>query len=138
MNIEKIREHFVKDHYLTATGVQIDEVGEDYAVLSMDISEMHLNATGAVQGGAIFTLTDSAFAVVCNAGFVESGEWQHKATVAQSCNINFYRQPKGKRLIVRAECKQKGRVIGVYHHTVTDELGTQVALMVGNAYTVSF
>jgi acyl-CoA thioesterase len=137
-DIEKIRKHFLNDKFMTFTGVQIDEVGDDYAVLSLEIKDHHKNAAGGVQGGAIFTLADSAFAVACNATWIMTGESAHKATVAQSNNITFHHMPKGNKLFVRAERVQQGRLIGVYHHTITDELGTNVAFMVGTSYTVTF
>jgi acyl-CoA thioesterase len=134
MSFEKTKAFFTRDRYLTMTGVRIDEVGEDRAVCSFDITDMHLNGADAVQGGATYTLADSAFAVASNAGFIERGE--SKITVNQSASISYFRPPKGRRLIALAKKVSGGRQISVYRMEVSDELGTDVALMVGNGYTI--
>jgi acyl-CoA thioesterase len=134
--LEAIRNFFKNDKYLDFTGVVIDEADDDYALCSLEIDAMHKNATGAVQGGTIFTLADSAFAVASNAKFVLNGEISGKAVVSQSANITYYRQPKGMRLIAEAKKISGGRVISVYEMKVTDEVGTKVALMIGNGYQI--
>ncbi|MDR1954199.1 MAG: PaaI family thioesterase [Clostridiales Family XIII bacterium] len=134
MDVEKIKAFFTRDRYLTTTGVRIDEVGEDFAVCSFDIADMHLNGADVVQGGATYTLADSAFAVASNAGLIERGE--PKITVNQSASISYFRPPKGGKLIARAEKISGGRRMSVYRVEVSDELGTDVALMVGNGYTI--
>lgn len=55
----------------------------------------HLNAAGTVQGGALFTLADFAFAVAANAGGV--------LTVSLQNSISFLRAAKPARLTARAE-----------------------------------
>ena len=134
MDIEKIRQFFRSDRYLMMTGVQIDAADEGYAACSMDIAEMHMNAGGAVQGGAIYTLADSAFAVACNAGFIDNGA--RKITVNQSASIHYFRPPKGRKLLATARRISGGHRTSVYEMKVKDDLGTDVCLMIGNGYTV--
>jgi len=134
IEIEKVREFFKDDRYLMMTGVTIDEIGEDAAVVSFDIADIHFNAAGAVQGGATYTLADSAFAVACNVGHLARGE--KKLTVSQSASISYLKPAKGKRLIATAEKVSGGRRISVYNIDITDEIGTKVARMTGNAYTI--
>jgi acyl-CoA thioesterase len=134
VDIEKIREAFSQDGYLTATGVFIDEADEDYAVCSLDIADMHLNIADVVQGGATYTLADSAFAVASNAGFIDRGE--NRITVNQSASISYFRPPKGKKLIAAAKKISGGKKMSVYSMEVSDDLGVAVALMIGNGYTV--
>ncbi|MDR1067835.1 MAG: PaaI family thioesterase [Clostridiales Family XIII bacterium] len=133
-DIEKIRGFFTGDRYLMLTGIRIDAVGEDAAALSFDIADMHYNAGGVVQGGAIYTLADSAFAVASNAAHIARGE--KKITVSQSASISYLRPARGARLIANASKISGGNRISVYSIEVTDELGTKVAHMTGNAYTV--
>ncbi|MDR2611156.1 MAG: PaaI family thioesterase [Clostridiales Family XIII bacterium] len=133
-DIDKVRAFFRDDRYLTMTGITIDKIGEDAAVLSFEIADLHYNAGGVVQGGATYTLADSAFAVASNVGHLSRGE--KKITVSQSASISYLKPPKGTRLIARAEKVSGGNRISVYHIEVADELGTKVALMTGNAYTV--
>ena len=134
MDKEKIRQFFSHDRYLVLTGVRIDEVDVDYARCSFDITDAHLNAADAVQGGAAYTLADSAFAVACNASLIDADE--KKVAVSQSANITYFKPPKGKTLIAEALKISGGRRISVYRIEGRDELGVDVALMIANAYLV--
>jgi acyl-CoA thioesterase len=134
MDIEKIRAYFARDRFLTAAGITIDEAGDGYGVCSMEIRDLHLNASDVVQGGATFTLSDSAFAVACNAADIDAGE--NRITVGQAANINYFKPGRGKRLIAVAKRVSGGRKTSVYQIEITDEVGTKVAMMIGNAYTV--
>ena len=134
MDIDKIRDFFNNDKFLVMTGVTIDEVGDDSAICSFEIKDMHLNAANVVQGGATYTLADSAFAVACNVGhFIRE---EKKVSVSQSANITYFKPPKGKRLLAEAKKISAGKRVSVYSIEVRDDLGTEVALMIGNAYTV--
>jgi acyl-CoA thioesterase len=135
IDIEEVRAFFKDDRYLMLTGITIDEVDVDAAVLSFEVVDIHFNAGGVVQGGATYTLADSAFAVASNVGHLARKE--KKITVNQSASISYLRPAKGKRLIATAKKISGGNRISVYNIDVTDELGTNVAHMTGNAYTVS-
>lgn len=134
MEIDKVKSFFYNDKFLVATGVVIDEVGDDSATCSFEIKEMHLNAANVVQGGATYTLADSAFAVASNIGHFQRGE--KKVSVSQSANITYYKPPKGEKLIAKAKKLSGGHKVSVFSIEVRDELGTNVALMIGNAYAV--
>ena len=62
-SLEDIRERFAGDRYAAHSGIIIEEAREGYARCSMVIQPYHLNALNSVQGGALFTLGDFAFAV---------------------------------------------------------------------------
>ena len=97
MDIDAIREKFKKDIYATeSTGAVIDEVGENYAVCSLDLNGSHRNAVGAVMGGVMFTLADFAFAVAANSG--------GRTVVTLTSSISFISGVKGKRMIEDAVC----------------------------------
>jgi acyl-CoA thioesterase len=134
LEIEAVRTFFQRDRWLVAAGVHIDEVGEDFARCSMDICDMHLNAADVVQGGATYTLADSAFAVACNAGFVVRGE--ARLRVSQSASITYFRPPKDSHLIATARKIEGGNKVAVFEIAVEDGQGTKVALMIGNGYLV--
>jgi acyl-CoA thioesterase len=138
MNIEDVREYFEGDRYLTLTGVTIEEAEDGRAVCAVDIvPEDHFNKAGVVQGGVTYTLADSAFAVAANYGFLDRGEIGRFITVSQSANITYFSPPKGKRLICEAEAISRGRVSSVFRMDVKDELGTKVALVIGNGFTIN-
>jgi len=135
IDLEHIRAHYQNDRFATENGIVIDSVTEDCVVCSVTLSEKHKNAVGGVQGGAIFTLADLAFAVHCNLAMV-CGE-DIGVTVGQSCNISFLKSTKGRRLTAKSTCLSKGRSVSVYRMCVEDDLGVQIAEMLANSFTVA-
>jgi acyl-CoA thioesterase len=131
--INRFREFFKADTYAARAGIEIDEASEGKVVCSMAITPEHLNAGGSVQGGAIFTLADFAFAVHSNQSLA-MGE-DVGITVAQSCAISFLKASRGSKLFASSECLSKGRSISVYRISITDDLGQLVAEMHGNGFT---
>ena len=135
IDLEHIRNHYKNDRFATQSGIVIDSVSEDCVVCSMELSERHKNAVGGVQGGAIFTLADLAFAVHCNLAMV-CGE-DIGVTVGQSCSISFLKGTRGSRLIAKSACLSKGRSVSVYRICIEDDLGVQIAEMLANSFTVA-
>jgi acyl-CoA thioesterase len=133
INLEHIRKYFSNDRFATASGIVIDSVTEECVVCSMELCESHRNSVGGVQGGAIFTLADLAFAVHCNLAMV-CGE-DVGVTLGQSCSISYLKGTKGTRLFARSTCLSKGRNVSVYRISVDDDLGVRIAEMLANAYT---
>jgi len=66
MDTATARKIFANDRYAALSGVHIVEAGLGYCTTSLKIEKKHLNAANVVQGGAIFTLADLAFAVASN------------------------------------------------------------------------
>jgi acyl-CoA thioesterase len=133
IDLEKIRAFFARDRFAANAGVVIDAVTEDEVQCSLTITPEHLNAGGGVQGGAIFTLADLAFAVHSNLRLL-CGE-AIGLTVGQSNSISYLAAARGKRLIARSTCLSSGRSVSVFRVEVRDELGTFVADMRGNGFT---
>jgi acyl-CoA thioesterase len=133
IDINQFRTFFAADAFASNAGVHIDSVSENSVVCSLEIGSGHLNAGGGVQGGAIFTLADLAFAVHSNMALV-CGE-DTGLTVAQSCSISFLKATRGTRLIATSSCLSKGKTISVYRITVKDDLGMPIAEFTGNAFT---
>ena len=65
--MEDLKRYFKKDNFIMNAGIELLEVSPGYAKAKMNIEEKHLNALKTVQGGAIFTLADLAFAAALNA-----------------------------------------------------------------------
>lgn len=126
--IDEIRERFSHDRFATVNGAYIEEVAEGYAKCTMQITEDHKNALGAVMGGAIFTLADFTFAVAAN--------WLENSVVSLNASITFLGKAKGKILIAEAKKIRSGRTTCYYIVEITDELGSQVAHMTSNGFTV--
>jgi acyl-CoA thioesterase len=132
--IDKCKAFFGADRFAANAGIEIDAVREDEVVCSMEIRDMHLNAGDAVQGGAIFTLSDFTFAVHSNLDMLRGADVG--ITVGQSCSISYCKSPKGSRLIARSTCLSKGRTMSVYRVTVEDDRGNRISEMHGNGFTI--
>lgn len=126
--LEEIRKIFEGDRFATENGAVIDEVGDHSATCSLDITDSHRNAMGAVMGGVYFTLADFAFAVAAN--------WQKIGCVSLRSDISFLSAAKGKRLIAKALCLKDGRATATYRVDVTDDLGNLCATLTVTGYHV--
>lgn len=125
-SLEEAREFFYKDKFAVMTGVVLDEITEDEAVCSLDLTDDHRNAYGGVMGGVIFTLADFAFAVLSNQ--------IHQLTVAQQVDIHYLSAPKGNRLIARATCRKSGRTSSIINVDISDDTGRDVAQFIGTGF----
>lgn len=120
--LESAREFFLKDRYATeATGIVIDEVGEKYAKCSMKITDIHKNAVGHVMGGVMFTLADFVFAVSTNL--------DGPRTVSTVSQISYLNSPKGDVLFGKSKLIKDGKRVCFYEVEITDDLGTNVAVV---------
>ena len=134
MTINEVRNIFAADRYLTITGINIDEVGDDHCRCSMKVQSIHFNAGGTVQGGAIYTLADSAFAVASNIGHLERDE--NLITVSQSAAISYLKAGTDGILYATAQKIGGGKRTPVFRMDVTDAEGNLLAVMTGNGCTV--
>ena len=117
--LEEARAFFAGDRFATENGAVIDEIGEHYAICSMELTPHHLNAAGRVMGGAVFMLADFAFAVASNFG--------HPADVTTTSQITFLRASQGKRLFARSQEIRRGKTAVYYETSVTDDTGALIA-----------
>ena len=117
--LEEARAFFAGDRFATENGAVIDEIGEHYAICSMEITPHHLNAAGRVMGGAVFLLADFAFAVASNLG--------HPADVTTTSQITFLRPSQGKLLYAKSQELRRGRTAVYYETSVTDDTGALIA-----------
>lgn len=105
-------------------GMQLVEVDEGRAVLSLTVDAKHCNGHGICHGGVTFSLADSAFAFSCNS--------RNQRTVAQH-NVISYLAPGRLGDVLTAEAVEtdlSGRS-GIYDVTVTDQTGRKIAEMRG-------
>lgn len=126
--LKEVRERFENDRFATGNGAVIEEIGDGYARVSMEIDERHYNAAGGVMGGVIFTLADFAFAVAAN--------WQGNLVVSQTSQITYLGKVKGKRIIAVSKQIKDGRTMCYYEIEVTDELESQVAHVTSSGFHV--
>lgn len=128
--LEEIRARFACDRFATeAAGAVIDVAEPGHAVCSMPIRPCHLNANSVPMGGAIFTLSDFAFAVAANGH-------SDRVSVSLQASVTFLSASRGKTLMAEARCLKAGRTTCLYAVDVTDDLGAQIAHLTINGYTL--
>ena len=103
---KKVIEFFKKDRFAVYNGIELVEVKPGYAVAIMEITDNHLNGVDVVQGGAIFTLADLAFAAASNA--------HGQVTLSINANINFYKSTDSKNIIAEAKEVSSSKKIVYY------------------------
>ena len=101
-------------------GIDMVEVDEGRAVMSLTVKKHHTNGHGICHGGIIFTLADTAFAFACNS--------RNQSTVAQHNTISFVSPGAlGDTLTARAEELSLIGKNGIYDVTVTNQVGRIIA-----------
>ena len=121
--LEEARKIFSKDLYATElSGIEIDDIGKDYAKCSMKLTEKHKNAYGGIMGGAIYTLADFAFAVASNYE-------KEQATVSLSSQASFMSATKGSTLFAEAKLLKDGLRNNFYEVTVYDNLDKLISVV---------
>ena len=126
MDTDQARRIFAADRYAALTGIEIVEAGKGYCKARLAIEDRHLNAANVVQGGAIFTLADFAFAVASNS--------HGQLALAINANISFLRGIAAGVLFATATEVGVPKRIGAYDVLVTDEQGEIVARFNGIVY----
>lgn len=104
--------------------MRLEEVGDNYARLSMTVTEELTNGLGICHGGYIFTLADSSMAYASNCGNQEA--------LAVSALIDFLAPARlGETLIAEAKLHWQGGRTGITDASVTNERGEVIALFHG-------
>jgi acyl-CoA thioesterase len=115
-----------KDLFRENLGIQVLEVKDGYAKLSLKITENHINSLGAAHCGAIFALGDCAFAEASNFG--------DTVTVAIQVSINFLKPAfEGDTLTAEAIRVSDGKTLGLYHVTISKQ-DKKIAVFSGLAF----
>ena len=123
---DRIIRFFDNDLFAKGCGARLIEVAPGSAKVRMEITPQLHNAAGGVQGGAIFTLADFAFAAATNA--------HGSLTVGMCSSIQFFRQPKGAYMTGVAREISRGRRTCGCNVEIFDEDGTLIASFSGTGY----
>ena len=122
MDFGKIKDFLnQEDKFCRFCGIKLTEVGDGYAEAVMNIAGHMLNGRQVVQGGAIMTLADFAYAGAVNGSGVTG--------VSLNCTTNFIRPGTGKYL--KAVCRRvsQGKKTAVYVSEVFNDENKLVAVM---------
>lgn len=126
MDTNHARNFFANDRYAALAGVEIIEAGPGYCKAKLNIDDRHLNAANVVQGGAIFTLADLAFAVASNS--------HGQLALAINVNISFLQGKSSGTLFATATELSEPKRLGAYDVLVTDEQDEIIARFNGMVY----
>lgn len=125
-DLEKWKKYFSQDRFAAYCGIELLEISPGFARAQLKISEHHLNAVSLVQGGAIFTLADFAFAAASNSHGV--------VTVGMQTSITFHNATRRETLIATAHEISRGRTTSSYEVIVEDSSQLRVATFFGLGY----
>jgi acyl-CoA thioesterase len=126
MDVDSIARFFERDRFAKENGIHVLEVRPGFARTQMTVEPRHLNSIGILQGGALFTLADLAFAVASNSHGV--------VAVACQADITWFKAVQSGRLTATAEEISRTRKLSTCLIRVTDESDELVALFKGVAY----
>ena len=129
MDYEKLKDFLnTNDRFCRHCGIQLTHVAPGEAEAELQITPSVLNGRDVVQGGAIMTLADFAFAGASNA--------MGHTTVSTGLNINFIRPGSGKKLIAKARKIHHGRATCLYQVDVFNEEKKLVAAVSVSGFIV--
>ncbi len=108
-----------------ALGMEIDELGDGYAVLVMPVAEAAFNHVGRLHGGAVAALVDQAAGTAAaRAGGLDPAR---QTLVTVDLHVRYLGRARGAFVRARAEVLKVGRQIITVECRVTDEHGALVA-----------
>jgi len=124
--LESAKRFFKNDKFAERANIELLSLSPGQARAKMTLHPHHLNGYGTVQGGAIFTLADFAFAAASNS----------HGTVAVAINVSITFMKASKTGALWAEAREMSRnfKLGSYTVEVKDDQGELVALFQGLAY----
>jgi acyl-CoA thioesterase len=124
--MEALKRFFENDQFAKRADVRLTAVSPGCATAEMRLQPYHWNGIDNVQGGAIFTLADFAFAAAANS----------HGTIAVAVNVSITFMKAAKDGTLRAEARElsKNHRLGSYIVEVKDDSGDLVAVFQGLAY----
>ncbi|MDR1610412.1 MAG: PaaI family thioesterase, partial [Candidatus Symbiothrix sp.] len=114
------------DRYAVISGIELLEVEPGRAKTKMEILDMHLNAGNVVQGGAIFTLADLAFAAAANA--------YGNLAMSIEASIHYFKGISEGTLFAEAKALHVHKKLATFEVTVTNKKEELIALFTATAY----
>ncbi len=126
MDTGALTEFFGRDRFAAGNGMKLVEVRPGFARTEMTVEPRHLNAVGILQGGALFTLADLAFAAACNSHGV--------VAVACQADMTYFQAVTSGKITAIAEEISRTRKLSTCIIRVSGGDGSLVALFKGIAY----
>lgn len=124
--LSKLTQMLKNDRFASHNNIQLISVGAGEAIAEMIVTENHLNGVDIIQGGALFTLADFAFAAASNS--------HGRIAVATNASINFFKAVSSGKITATAREENAGRSLSNYTVDITDETGAKIAQFSGTAF----
>lgn len=124
--IKKLELILKNDRFAHHNQIRLVSLGPGTAIAEMPVGENHLNGVNIIQGGALFTLADFAFAAASNS--------HGRIAVATQANITFFKGISSGMLTAYATELNAGRTLAHYSVEILDEQGTKIAFFTGAAF----
>jgi acyl-CoA thioesterase len=124
--IRKLEAILKNDRFAAYNQIKLVSVGKGCAVAEMQVTENHLNGVDIIQGGALFTLADFAFAAASNS--------HGRVAVATNASIQFIKAVSSGRITAHASELNLGKNVAHYSVDIQDETGTLIARFSGTAF----
>jgi acyl-CoA thioesterase len=124
--MEQVKQRLRNDQFAARCNIELLSVSPGRASARMTLHPHHLNGIGTVQGGAIFTLADFAFAAASNS--------HGTVAVAVNASITFMKAAGTGTLWAEARELSKNFKIGTYTVEIKDDQGDLIAHFQGLAY----
>ena len=118
-NLELAREFFKGDRFQQRAGVEIEEVSNSHSVCVIRLTPDHFNADGVVQGGVIYTLAESAFAIAANT--------KDFLSLTLSASIQYISKAKGEFIRAKANLVSKSKRVSFFKVDIFDENDALIA-----------
>lgn len=124
--IKKLEQILKNDRFANHNDIRLISIGKGEASAEMTVSEKHLNGVDIIQGGALFTLADFAFAAASNS--------HGRIAVATNASINFFKGVSSGKLTAKAKELNSGKTLSSYMVDIMDENDTKIAFFSGTAF----
>ena len=118
--LQKAKQFFNEDKFQSLVGVEIEQVENGHSVCSIKLTKDHFNSDGLVQGGVLFTLADSAFAVAANS--------TDSFVVTLTASMQYMTKATGSLIKAEATLVNTSKRVCFYRVEVKDEIGELVAV----------
>jgi acyl-CoA thioesterase len=124
--IKKLEQILKNDRFANFIDIRLVSIGNGEAVAEMIVLDKHLNGVNTIQGGALFSLADFAFAAASNS--------HGRIAVAANANISFFRGVSSGKLTAWAKEVSAGKTLSTYSVDIIDEQQNKIALFTGTAF----
>lgn len=124
--IKHLEQILKNDRFALHNEINLVSIAIGTAMAEMTVADKHLNGVNIVQGGALFTLADFAFAAASNS--------HGRIAVASNANITFFKGVSSGKLTAVAKELNLGKTLSHYSVDILDQNGTQIAYFTATAF----